>query len=305
MSELVYRPIPDNAGRIAALIAGEVDFVQDVPVDDIQRLNGVPGIRLNTGSENRSLFLGLNVGGRELASSDVRGRNPFADRRVREAVSIALDRESIRRTVMRGQSVPAGIIVPPFSTGYSRDLDRPPPFDAAKARALLQDAGYPQGFAVTLHCTNDRYVNDEGLCHVIAEMLGRIAIKVKPVPQPASRHFAQVRRAELDFYLLGWGVTTFDSEYIFSNLYHTNAGQYGGWNGTRFSDTVIDGRIRALRTEIDHTRRNATIDALWHALKAETIYVPLHNQTITHAMRDGFDIPIDVSNQLKMKYVGG
>lgn len=303
VSEIVYRPIPDNARRIAALLSGDVDFVQDVPVEDIQRLYGIPGVNLNTGPENRSIFLGLNVGARELASSDVNGRNPFADRRVREAVSMALDRDAIRRTVMRGQSVSAGVIVPPFSNGYSKELDRLPPFDPAKARALLREAGFPNGFSVSLHCTNNRYVNDEGLCHVIAEMLGRIGVKTTAVPQPAMRHFAQVRRAELDFYLLGWGVTTFDSEYIFSNLYHTNAGQLGGWNGTGFSDAGIDAQIRSLRTEIDQARRSARMAALWHKLKAETIYVPLHNQTITHAMRDGFDIPIDVSSQPKMKYV--
>jgi peptide/nickel transport system substrate-binding protein len=302
ISEIVYRPIPDNARRIDALLSGEVDFVQDVPVQDIQRLQAAPRIRVSTGPENRSIFLGLNVGARELASSDVKGRNPFADARVREAVNMAVDREAIRRTVMRGQSVPAGVIVPPFSNGYTRDLDRIPPFDPQKARALVQEAGYRQGFTVTLHCTNDRYVNDEGLCRVIAEMLARIGIKVAAVPQPSARHFAQVRRAELDFYLLGWGVTTFDSEYIFSLLYHTNTGAFGSWNGTKFSDPAIDAQIRSLRTEIDPNRRNATIAMLWQKLKAQTIYVPLHNQTITHAMRDDFDIPVDVSNQPKMKY---
>jgi peptide/nickel transport system substrate-binding protein len=196
------------------------------------------------------------------------------------------------------------VIVPPFSNGYTRDLDRPPPYDVERARALLRAAGYPQGFSVALHCTNDRYVNDEGLCRVIAEMLGRIAVKAAAVAQPSTRHFAQVRRAELDLYLLGWGVTTFDSEYIFSLLYHTNTGQAGGWNGTRFSDPATDAQIRSLRTEIDQNRRNATIATLWQKLKAQTIYVPLHNQTITHAMRDEFNIPIDVSNQPKMKYVG-
>jgi peptide/nickel transport system substrate-binding protein len=302
ISEIVYRPIPDNARRIGALLTGEVDFVQDVPVEDIQRLQGAPRIRVSTGPENRSIFLGLNVGARELASSDVKGRNPFADPRVREAVTMAVDREAIRRTVMRGQSVPAGVIVPPFSNGYAKELDRIPPVDLQKARALVQEAGYRQGFTVTLHCTNDRYVNDEGLCRVIADMLARIGIKATSVAQPAARHFAQVRRAELDFYLLGWGVTTFDSEYIFSLLYHTNTGQFGGWNGTKFSDPAIDAQIRSLRTEIDPNRRNATVAMLWRKLKAQMIYVPLHNQTITHAMRDDFHIPVDVSNQPKMKY---
>jgi peptide/nickel transport system substrate-binding protein len=304
ISEIIYRPIPDNDRRIAALLAGEVDFVQDVPVQDIQRLQGAPRVRVGTGPENRSIFLGLNVGARELASSDVKGRNPFADLRVREAVNLAIDRAAIRRTVMRGQSVPAGVIVPPFSNGYTKELDRLPSFDLQKARALLQEAGYRQGFTVTLHCTNDRYVNDEGLCRVVSEMLARIGVKAAVVAQPSTRHFAQVRRAELDFYLLGWGVTTFDSEYIFSLLYHTNTGQFGGWNGTRFSDPAIDAQIRSLRTEVDPNRRNAAIAMLWQRLKAQTIYVPLHNQTITHAMRDEFNIPIDVSNQPKMKYVG-
>jgi peptide/nickel transport system substrate-binding protein len=99
-------------------------------------------------------------------------------------------------------------------------------------------------------------------------------------------------------------VTTFDSEYIFSLLYHTNTGPLGGWNGTKFSDQAIDAEVRPLRTEIDQNRRNASIAALWQKLKALMIYVPLHNQTITHAMREGFNIPLDVSNQPKMKYVG-
>jgi peptide/nickel transport system substrate-binding protein len=305
ISEIVYRPIPDNAARIAALQAGDVDFVQDVPVQDAERLHGAPKIRVNTGPENRSVFLGMDVGSRELRSSNVKGRNPFADRRVREAINVAINREVIRRVVMLGQSVPAGIIVPPFSHGYSKELDRLPHVDRQRARALLQESGYGDGFAVALHCTNDRYVNDEGLCHRLAEMLGEIGIRITVAAQPAVQHFPQVRRAELDFYLLGWGVTTFDSEYIFSLLYHTNDGALGGWNGTKFSDPAIDAEIRALRTEIDVGRRNASIAALWHKLKTETIYVPLHNQTITHAMRDDFNIPTDVSNQPKMKYVGG
>ena len=303
ITEIAYLPIPDNRARIAALVAGEVDFVQDVPVQDVQALRQARDIRVNTSPENRSIFLGLNVGGRELNASSLKGRNPFADRRVREALNLGVDRGYLQRVVMRGQSVPAGVIVPPFSNGYTAELDRYPPPDPNKARALLREAGFEAGFDVTLTCSNDRYVNDEGLCHAIAEMLGPVGIRVKPVTQPAAQHFGQVRRAELDFYLLGWGVTTFDSEYIFSLLYHTNTGPYGGWNGTRFSDPAVDEEIHSLRQEVDQAKRNATIAALWHRLKAEMIYVPLHNQTITYAMNRVFDIPVDVSSQPKMKFV--
>ena len=135
-------------------------------------------------------------------------------------------------------------------------------------------------------------------------MLTNVAVRTKPQTWPAAQHFPAVRRAELDFYLLGWGVSTFDSEYIFSLLYHTNAGDLGGWNGTGFSDGEIDAEIRSLRSEIGASRRNLTIARLWERLKAELIYVPLHNQTVTYAMRRAFDIPADVSNQPKIKYVG-
>jgi peptide/nickel transport system substrate-binding protein len=304
IDEIVYLPIPDNAARISALIAGEVDFVQDVPVQDVQRLQEVRTLRVTTSPENRSMFLGMNVRAVELRSSSLKGKNPFADRRVREAVNLTIDRREIERVVMRGQSVPAGVIVPPFSNGYSAELDRLPPIDPEKARALMREAGYENGFDVALTCTNDRYVNDEGLCHAIAATLGKIGMRVRPVTQPAAAHFGQVRRGELDFYLLGWGVTTFDSEYIFSLLYHTNDGALGGWNGTGYSDKGVDEQIHRLRQEVDETKRNASIAALWHKLKDEVIYVPLHNQTITYAMSREFDIPVDVSSQPKMKFVG-
>lgn len=304
IGEIVYRPIPDARARVEALLSGEVDFLQDVPVGQLARLTDARDIRLNTSPENRSVFLGLDVGSPELRSSDVRGRNPFADRRVREALSLAIDREALRRGVMRDQSVPAGVIVPPFTNGYTDALDRVPDPDPARARELLAEAGYPNGFAVTLHCTDDRYLSDAELCRAIAAMAAAVGIRASPRTWPATQHFPAVRRAELDLYLLGWGVSTFDSEYIFSLLYHSKDRDLGGWNGTGFSNAEVDAAIRSLRNEIGAVRRNIIIAKLWERLKAETIYVPLHNQTVTYAMHRAFDIPADVSNQPKMKFVG-
>ena len=178
--EVVFRPIPDGRARVEALLASEVDFLQDVPVGQIARLAEAQDIRVNTSPENRSVFLGLNVGAPELRSSNIRGRNPFADRRVREASSLAIDRAALRRGVMQDQSVPAGVIVPPFSNGYTDALDRVPAPDLSRARALIAEAGYPDGFGVTLHCTNDRYLSDAELCRAIAEMLTDVGVRTKP-----------------------------------------------------------------------------------------------------------------------------
>ena len=123
MTELILTTIKQDATRVAALLSGEVDFVQDVPVQDIERLKGTPSLRVTEGPENRSIFLGFDVGSKELASSDVKGKNPFADKRVRQAMNMSINRQAIQRVVMRGQSVPAGSIIAPFVNGYKKEYD--------------------------------------------------------------------------------------------------------------------------------------------------------------------------------------
>ena len=216
--------IKQDATRVAALLSGEVDVVQDVPVQDIERLKASPNLRVTEGPENRSIFFGFDVGSTELASSDVKGKNPFADVRVRQAVNSAINRQAIQRVVMRGQSVPAGSIVGPFVNGYKKEYDNVGQPDIAKAKGLLAAAGYPNGFSVSLHCPNDRYLNDEAICQASVGMLGQIGIKVNLVSQSKSLHFPTLQNLKSDFYLLGWGVPTYDSDYIFSFLYHTREG---------------------------------------------------------------------------------
>ena len=185
-------------------------------MQDIERLKGAPNLRVTEGPENRSIFLGFDVGSPELASSDVKGKNPFADVRVRQAVNMAINRQAIQRVVMRGQAVVAGSIVGPFVNGYKKEYDSVPPTDVAKAKALLAAAGYPNGFSVSLHCPNDRYLNDEAICQAAVGMLGQVGIKINLVSQSKSLHFPALQNLKSDFFLLGWGVPTYDSDYIFS-----------------------------------------------------------------------------------------
>ena len=126
--------------------------------------------------------------------------------------------------------MPAGIVAPPFVNGYTKELDDIPKVDVAAAKKLLADAGYPNGFSVTLHCPNDRYVSDEGICQATASMMARIGVKVNLVAQSKSLHFPLIEKdpPETEFYLLGWGVPTYDSHYVFSFLYHSRTNKEGG-----------------------------------------------------------------------------
>jgi peptide/nickel transport system substrate-binding protein len=305
ITDVTYTVIKSDATRVAALLSGEVDFVQDVPPQDIDRLQKTANLRVNFGPENRTIFFGMDVTSPELKTSNVKGKNPFADKRVRQAMNMAIDREAIKRAVMRGQAVPAGVIAPPFVNGYTKELDSLPKVDVAKAAALLKEAGYGDGFSVTLHCPNDRYINDEGICTAATAMLAKIGIKVNLTAQPKGPHFSLIQKnpPETEFYLLGWGVPTYDSHYIFSFLYHTRSGSEGGWNATRYSNPEIDTAIRNLTSEVDTAKRNASIAKTWAALSAEVNYVAIHHQMLAYAMKNDLDIPVSPDNYMYVKFI--
>jgi peptide/nickel transport system substrate-binding protein len=304
ITELTFMPLKTDATRVAALLSGEVDFVQDVPVQDIERLRQDQKLQVKIGAENRSIFLGMNVGDAELSTSDIKGKNPFADKRVRQAINMTVNRAAIQRVVMRGQSIPTGIIAPPGVNGYTRELDQIPAADAAKAKALITEAGYPNGFAVSFHCPNDRYVNDEAICQAVVGQLAPLGIKASLVSQSKSLHFPMIQKQppQVDFYLLGWGVPTFDSDYVFSFLYRTRTDKLGGWNATRYSNPELDKMIDGLSGEINLEKRNAEIAKIWAKLQDETVYIPIHIQTLAYAMKADLDVAVDISNQPKFKF---
>jgi peptide/nickel transport system substrate-binding protein len=299
---ITYVTIRKDETRVAALLSGEVDFVQDLPVQDIERVQRTPGLRVNLGQENRSIFLGMDVGSADLKSDDLQGKNPFADRRVRQAINVAIDREGIRRAVMRNQSKPSGMIIGPFVNGYSESLGKAPVLDVDKAKALLREAGYANGFSIAFYCPNDRYVSDEAICQAIVPMLVRIGIKANLIVQSKTKHFPAIQNGEAELYLLGWGVATYDSENAFSFLHHTRTGRYGVWNGTRYSNPDLDKKIEALSSEIDIAKRNASIAEIWRTLQDETIYIPLHDQLLAYAMKSDLDVPVSPDNWVHMKF---
>lgn len=303
VTEIIYTPISDAATRVAALLSGEVDIVQDVPVQDIDRLSATDGVKVETGPENRIIYFGYKLSDEPLASSDITEGNPFADPLVREAMELAIDREAIKEVVMRGQSVPAGVASPPFVNGWTEELDASPATDVERARELMTEAGYPDGFAVTLDTPNDRYVNDEAISQAVVGMLGQIGIRVTLASRPIAQHSPLILNSETDFYLLGWGVPTFDSAYIFNDLVHTKDGNYGAYNVGLYSNPEVDAKIESLGTQTDLEARDATIGEIWEVIKADRVLLPIHNQVLAYAMRDDLTLAVHPENQPMMNTV--
>ncbi|MCA1768865.1 MAG: ABC transporter substrate-binding protein [Halomonas sp.] len=302
ISELIFTPIESAATRVAALLSGEVDLLQETPVQDIERMGNAPGLKNEQGAENRTIFLGMDMGSAELRTADT-DDNPFADRRVREAINLAVDQTTVQVAVMRGNSEPAGMIAPPFVNGYSAELDEVIPSDLVRANELMAEAGYGDGFRVTLQSPNDRYVNDEQISQAVVSMLSRIGITVDLVAQTRSLHFAELAREEYDFYMLGWGVPTMDSEYVFNYLYHSKEGDRGSWNFTGYSDERVDELTVAMGQETDIETRNAMIEEAWQIVHDEIVYIPIHHQMLTWSMRDDIDFKVQSENTPHFKYL--
>ncbi len=299
VDKVIYTPIANQATRVAALLSGELDFLLDPPLQDLERIRKTPGLHLEQTAQNRTIFLGMNQGVKELLTSNVKGKNPFADKRVRQAMYQAIDEDAIKTKVMRGYAIPAGIITPPFVHGYTKALDKRLPYDPAASKKLLAQAGYPDGFSVQLDCPNNRYINDEAICQAVVGMLGKIGIKVTLSAIPKSLFFPKIHNRQTDFYMLGWGVTTLDSHFVFSFLVK---GQDKGWNGTGFNDPEVNGLIQAMEQEVDLPKRDAMIAKTWKRIQDDVLYLPLHHQVIVWAMSDKIELPIVADDAPRFYY---
>jgi len=304
ITELVYIPIRSAATRMAALLSGEIDITLGVPAQDVARLKKDSKIRVNEGAENRVILLGLNVAAPELKSSNIKGKNPLSDLRVRQAMELAIDRDTLKRTVMRGLSVPTGQLAPPFSNGYDKDMAAYPKADLKRAKELMTEAGYADGFSLAMDCTNDRYVNDEAICTATAGFLGRIGIKVNVTARPLALHSVLVARAETDFYLFGWAPTTYDSNFVFDYLVHTRGqNARGSLNATGYSNAEIDAKILAMDTEIDKPKRDALIKSIWEVVQKERFYIPLHYQVLHVASIPKINVPLPPEPMIHFKTI--
>src|SRR5476651_1067031 len=246
LTEVIFKPVANAATRIAALKAGDIDMSFDDPPADTENLKKDANIKVLEGPETRVVFLGWDQERDELVESNVKGKNPYKDKRVREAMYRSIDVDAIKRTVMRGQSFPTALMVAPGINGYTKDLDvRPSLLKPEDAKKLLADAGYPDGFETGMDCPNDRYANDEKICQAVVGMLAKIGVKVNLRAQTRNLYFAKILRkndlsqGEKRFYMLVLSPAhTYDVHNLFEALIETpnKATKKGQFNAGGYSN---------------------------------------------------------------------
>ena len=304
VTEIIYTPIKAEATRVAALLSGEVDMVLDPSPSDLARLRTAAGLKVLDGAENRTIFLGMDQFRDELPGSDVKGRNPLKDLRVRKALYQAIDIQAISKNTMRGLSEPTGTLVSPQVNGWTARLHRRHPHDLAAARKLLADAGYGNGFEVDFACPNNRYINDEEICQAVTAMWAKIGVKAKLRTLPLSTYFPMIQRYEASIYMLGWGVPTFDALYSLQSLLRSVGAQGdGNYNVGRYSNPQMDALIERTKQEIDPPLRNGLIEKALQLSHDEVAYLPLHNQIVPWAMKSNIDMVHRADNRIDMRTV--
>jgi peptide/nickel transport system substrate-binding protein len=303
VTEVIYTSIKSDATRVSALIAGNIDLILDPPPQDVPRLKKQAGIRVIEGTENRIIFFGFDQARDELLYSDVKGKNPFKDRRVREAIYRAIDIEALRRVTMRGQAAPTGGITPSILAS-NPEAEKRLPYDLALAKKLLADAGYPSGFGFTLDCPNNRYINDEQICVAVSGMLAKIGLKVRVNAQPRAIYFARMPKRDTSAYMLGWGGAITDAETTFTPVLHSpDSKGRGDWNWGSYVNKKLDQLIDAQRIESDPAKRKKLIAEALAEHNAQIHHVPLHRQVIPWAMRDNIRVIHRADNWVETQWV--
>src|SRR4051794_33279975 len=273
LDEAIFTPIASDPTRVAALLSGEIDMMDPVPPQDVARVDASPIAHVLTGPELRTIFLGMDQRRDELLYSNVKGRNPFKDLRVRQAFAKAIDLSLIRDRIMHGAAEPAALLISPRLFAGAKDF-KPAAVDLDGAKTLLAEAGYPQGFEVGMDCPTDRYVNDEAICQAVIGMLARIGVKVSLNAQPKNRYFAKVFATggyATAFYLLGWTPSSFDSWNVFANLTgcRDDAGNGSPYNLGGYCNPKLDERTATILAETNLAKRSALVEEAWRIERAD------------------------------------
>jgi len=291
-SRLQFRMITNSAARVAALLSSDVQVIENVPTADIDRIKSNAQLTVKGAVSTRIIYLHMDTG-REKNSPFVRAKdgkpmeaNPLRDARVRRAISKAINRDAIVDRVMEKQALAAGQFLADSFFGTSKKLP-PEKYDPDGAKKLLAEAGYPDGFQITLHAPNNRYVNDEKIAQAVAQFLTRVGIDTKLETMPSNIFFSRGSKLEFSFLLAGWGSESGDTSSPLRALVGTfdPAQGLGSANRGRYSNPGLDAMITTAMTQIDDTKRALLLAAASEKAMAEQAIVPLHYEVSVWAMR--------------------
>ncbi len=304
VTEIVYTPVRSEATRIAALLTGEVDLVLDPSPQDLPRVRSNNNLKVIDGVENRTIFFGMDQHRDELVGSNIKGKNPLKDQRVRKALYQSIDANAIVRVTMRGLGQATGALVAPQVAGWTQAIHTRFPFDPEAAKKLLADAGYPNGFEVDFACPNNRYINDEEICQAVTAMWARVGIRAKLRTLPLVTYFPMIQRYEASIYMLGWGVPTFDGLYSLQSLVRSvGQGGDGNYNVGRYSNPKMDQIVDRIKTETDPYIRPRLLEEALKLASDDVSHIPLHNQIIPWAMKKNVEVVHRADNRIDWRLV--
>ncbi|MEX0368015.1 MAG: ABC transporter substrate-binding protein [Ruegeria sp.] len=301
-----FTPIQNPATAVAALLSGDVDMINPVPIQDAGRLEGNAEVKVIKGIEARVIMLGFPHEAEALKYGTDAGKpNPFADVRVRKAVAHAISVPAILRTIMRGHAEEASQLVSPAMSGYSSTLANRPPFDVNAAQALMAEAGYADGFSFGLKCPNDRYLNDEAVCQAVVSMLAKVGMRAELDAMPVRNYWPELREDKYDMYLLGWSPGTFDAEHPIRFLASTPNPEkkLGSWNFGGFSNARVDELLPQIQSELDEGARQAMLDEVVRILQEEQAYVTLYVQPLVWGTRANVEVTQRPDNFFILRWV--
>jgi peptide/nickel transport system substrate-binding protein len=306
LDRVVFRPMAGRAA-VAALLAGTIDMLYSVPRSLTDRIARSSVARLVQEPELRTVFLGFDFASDTLADSTVKGRNPFRDRRVRQAFYQAIDENTIRTKVMRGFATPAALLVGPGVAGFDPALNHRLPYDPAAAKALLAEAGYPHGFAAGMDCPTDRYVNDEATCSAVVAMLAKIGVKLRLNAETRGKFFAKLATFDYasDFFLMGWMPETYDAFNALVNLAATRdrEAHRGDANFGGYSNPKLDALLARIAAESDEGKRLGLLGEALAMVKDDIAFIPLHQQQIVWAARNNVELVQEPDGTFPLRYV--
>jgi len=298
-----FTPIQNPATAVAALLSGDVDMINPVPIQDAGRVDDRDGVKVIRGIEARVIMLGFAHEAATLKYGDEGADNPFQDVRVRQAVAHAINVPAILQTIMRGSAEEASQLVSPAMRGYADALSARPAYDPEKSRALLAEAGHGDGFAFGLKCPNDRYLNDEAVCQAVVTMLAQVGITAELDAMPVRNYWPELRADNFDMYLLGWSPGTFDHEHPIRFLVHSQVDKLGSWNFGGYSNAAVDEKLPMIQSEIDDTKRQAMIDEVTATYQNDQVYVPLYVQPLVWGVRDNIELTQRPDNFFILRWV--